>query len=299
MYSSVKLSYRLILSEEKMNCTSQEFFSVDREVDLHRESAFFSRLKMRNGTFKLTGPSRFRELDKACAAFIRDRAASTKDVLDLGVSTGVTTLELKQYLVANGVGARIVATDLFIDAHIVALGGGVVVLADSEGWPLQYDWRRLAFRSWIRRLDYATLLAVPLLIARRITRPTLRRMISEGRSRPVRMITRGLSADNSIQVVENDLLRRSGDFSRRFDFVRAANILNLGYFSQTEIETAVGNIASYLRGPGALVLVTRTGGSGKNAATLFELRTNGTFQALTRLGGGSEVEQQFLQFQNP
>jgi len=280
-----------------MKTTARDFFSRRDEVDLHEECVFFSKLKMRNGTFKFTRPSRFRKLEKACAVFFRERSATLHEVLDLGVSTGITTLELKHFLSANGVKARIVATDLFIDAYIVDLAGGVEVLADPQGWPLRYAWRGRAFRSWTRRLDYLTLAAIPLAILRHILRPRMHKMIADGKSKPVQMITRSLAGEGEITFVENDVLARAADFRQRFDFVRAANILNLNYFSRADIDNAVGNIASYLRGPGALVLVTRTTtDAGQNAASLLEFGNDRKFHVLTRIGGGSEVEPHFLRF---
>ncbi len=273
-----------------------EFFSKEAAsaCDLAAESAFFSALKMRNGTFKFTQPCRFSELEQVIQPFVRERSGSLREVLDIGVSTGVTTIEFADFLRNNGALATVIATDLFIDAHIVHASPQLTVLADSEGWPLQYDYRGIIVRPWIRRLDYLTLAFVPRLLARWLLRARARAMIAAGRSEVVQMTTRLLSRDNDIVFVENDIMKRAPAFAGRFDFIRAANVLNLNYFGERQINEAVANIRSYLRGPGALLLVTRTNSARQNAGTLFELLPSGTFQILKRIGGGSEIERHIL-----
>lgn len=273
-----------------------EFFSKEGAsvCDPAAESAFFSALKMRNGTFKFTQPCRFSELERVIQPFVKERSGSLQEVLDIGVSTGVTTVEFANFLRSNGASAKVIATDLFINAHIVHAWPQLTVLADSEGWPLQYDFRGIVVRPWIRRLDYVTLAFVPRLLARWLLRARARALIAAGSSEVVQMTTRLLSNDGDILFVENDIMKRAPAFAGRFDFIRAANILNLNYFGERQINEAVANIRSYLRGPGALLLVTRTNSARRNAGTLFELLPSGTFQILKRIGGGSEIERQIL-----
>ncbi|TCN31443.1 ATP-binding protein [Sinorhizobium americanum] len=283
-----------------MNLSASEFYSSGADTtDVVLESAFFAKLKMRNGTFKLTQPSRFQELEVAVRPHVEERAGSLREVLDVGVSTGLTTVELAKFLGDCGSAASITATDLFIEAHIVELFPGFRVFCDPEGWPLQYDLRGVAIRPWIRRLDYVTLAFIPLMLGRSMLKARLRSRISAGVSRPVRMITRSLPSNGAIVFVENDIMCRSERFIRRFDMIRAANILNKGYFSPDQIVIAIGNIHAYLRGPGALLIVGRTNRAGENAATLFELNRDGSFTALERVGGGSEIERLVLDFRCP
>ncbi|HEV7307783.1 ATP-binding protein [Ensifer sp.] len=278
-----------------MVMSARQFYSgSEASTDYTRESEFFAKLKMRNGTFKLTRPSRFRELETAFRPVLTERSERLREALDVGVSTGVTTVELLRYLETCGAAPRITATDLFIDAHIVEVATGIRVLADPEGWPLQYDVAGLAIRPWIRRLDYVSLAFIPRHLASTILQPRLRALIRSGRSEPVQMITRSLSDADSIAFVEDDIMRRSADFAGRFDLVRAANILNRSYFSNDQIRTAVANIHSYLSGPGSLLIVTRTNEKGENGGTLFEVGADGSFSVVKRVGGGSEVEDLIL-----
>ena len=162
-----------------MTVTARQFFLVERQLaDPAAESQFFSKLKMRNGTFKLTQPARFASLEAEIGSRIAERAAHMQQVLDVGVSTGLTTIELADFLRAKGASAEVIGTDLFIQAHLVEITPEFRVLSDNEGWPLQYDLAGRPIRAWVRRLDYLTLMVAPRLLARSALRRRLRRMIA-------------------------------------------------------------------------------------------------------------------------
>ena len=258
------------------------------EADLALECEYFSNLKMRNGTFKLTRPSRFAILEAVFGPILRERVKGPCAVLDIGASTGLTTVELADFLRAQGAAPHVIGTDLFIQAHLVDLAPGVHVLSDPDGWPLQYGVAGVGIRAWVRRLDYVTLAVLPRLLARSLLRPRLRRRIAAGASQSVRMESRALSG-RPIRLVENDIFVPEPAFEARFDFIRAANILNLGYFKPDRLRVAIANIRAYCRGPGALLLVVKTGGS-QHDGTLFELGEAGAFTVLARVGKGSEIE---------
>ncbi|BDA82965.1 ATP-binding protein [Aureimonas sp. SA4125] len=278
-----------------MSLTAHRFYARnDTARDPGAEAAFFENLKMRNGTFKRTRPSRFTEIEKAFGPVFRERADTIRSALDIGVSSGVTSLEFLDFLGAQGSTVSLTATDLFLRAHIVGVAPGLRVLADPEGFPLQYDVAGTAIRAWVRRLDYATLAFAPLMIARHGLGRRVRTLIAQGRSRPVHLASPRLLHRRDVEVMEDDILIRRPAFAGRFDVVRAANILNLGYFTAGELESAITNIRVYLRGPGSLFLATRTNRAGGNAATLFELGPDCDFRPLKRLGGGSEIEPQVL-----
>lgn len=273
-----------------MPITAKRFYDMPPAEADPVEADFYARLKMRNGTFKLTRPNRFQSVEDAFAPEIERRASTIREVLDVGVSTGVTTLDLDAMLAASGVTATLTATDLYIEAQIVDLAGGVRVLADSSGWPLQFDLFGRPIRSWTRRLDYATLAFLPLAAARAVARARLPGAIAKGRTRPVRMVTRRAEAESRVTFEENDLFAHTGAFADRFDLVRAANILNLNYFDTETIRLGLENLRHYLRGPGALLWIARTEEDGHNTATLFELGTDRRFTVVASVGGGSEIE---------
>ena len=280
-----------------MSITAREFFSLDEsEYDESVEADFFKDLKMRNGTFKLTGKSRFIEIEKFFGCYFEERAHNIRAALDVGASSGITTAEFAYFLRAHGAQANWTATDPYIRAHIVNVTPGVRVLCDPDGWPLQYDIGGVAVRPWIRRMDYATLAFIPRILARKVLRRRTKALIDRGQSKPVQLISPRLTGREDVEFVEDDILKRRSSFAGRFDLVRAANVLNRNYFSVEHLGLAIGNVHAYLRGPGALFLVTRTNPARQNAGTLFELTDDRTFSVVDRIGGGSEIEDLVLSY---
>ncbi|WP_239025347.1 ATP-binding protein [Rhodoligotrophos defluvii] len=269
--------------------TAKAFLGAQGPVDLKLECAFFSRLKMRNGTFKYTEPGRFAALEPWLAPIFKQRLKQGCAVLDVGASTGLTTIELVDFLAAEGLGpGRVVATDRFIEAHLVELTPWLSVLSDPEGWPLQYDVGGIGIRAWSRRLDLVTLAALPRFFARMALQPRLRARIVQGQSQPFRMESRAL-AGRAIELVDSDVLLCEPGFVGQFDFIRAANLLNAGYFTTGQLGRAVDNLRRYCRAAGALLLVVRTVETGHDG-TLFELDEHGRFRVTARVGRGAEVE---------
>lgn len=274
-----------------MKITATDFFTTDKvNFDAKIETAFYATLKMRNGTFKLTRASRFDEIEHAFKSVLTSRAATIRSVLDIGVSTGVTTAEFADFLSSIGAAAEIVATDLYIDAYIVEPFRGFRILADHDGWPMQYDLGGKAIRPWTRRLDYLTLAFIPRKLARMYFQRQAANLIRQDKHKAVRLVSPRLINRTDIKLIEDDILVRADPLLRRFDLIRAANILNRDYFAEPLLQRAISNIHSYLRGPGALFLITRTDASGRNAGTLFEIDENLIFRTVERSGGGSEIE---------
>lgn len=274
-----------------MTITATDFFKTSNfAFDPDLESAFYATLKMRNGTFKLTRASRFDEIEHEMRDMLAARSATIRNVLDIGVSTGITTVEFADFLSSAGATPDIVATDLFIDAYIVEPFPGLRILAGQDGWPMQYDLRGKAIRPWIRRLDYLSLAFIPRILARMYFQRRAAASIRQGKHEAVRLISPRLLKRTDIRMIEDNILVRSAGLARSFDLVRSANILTVDYFSEPSLISAVSNIHSYLRGPGAMFLITRTDASGKNAGTLFEIDDELRFRVVKQVGGGSELE---------
>jgi hypothetical protein len=274
-----------------MTLTAKQYYAASPEtVGALRESEFYSRLKMSNGTFKMTRPARFDAFEANFGPAIGARRERIRRVLDVGVSTGVTTLEFSKFLRGLQIDARITATDLYIDAALMDAAPGVRILSDAEGWPLQYDVFGIPVRPWIRRLDYVTLAALPLTLARLLAHRRAKALIARGAAQPVRMLTRETAETDRVEFIENDVFAPTPSLERRFHLVRAANILNLTYFPAERIAVALGNLRRYMAGPGSMLWISRNGVNGGESGTLFELRGDGRFEVLSRAGEGSEIE---------
>lgn len=263
------------------------------------EDNFFSRLRSPGGVTKHTHRGRLTDLDALVAEHLpRDRRL---ELMDVAVSSGVTTLDWAASLRRAGFDFRLVAGDATPAAWLLSLGKRVEVLVDGAGRPLQYD----LFGRAIRSAASGPLAALPWL-ARLLTQlalawdGNLRRSLAAGRevrrrrllrSQRVALVVPELLADPAIELVEDDLLAPSDDrFAGRLEAVRAANLLNRGYFGDDALRRMLARLAARLK-PHGLLAVCRTEKDGTNHATVFRRGVGGRLSIIARLGRGSEVEE--------
>jgi len=281
--------------------TATKFFTTDPDSVTPRDEAlFFGGLRTGNSTFKRTSEARFRAVDRALIECL-DRANATIDtVLDLGISSGVTTLELTAAIARSGRSVRTTATDRLLAARIVDLPMGCRALVEPGGHILQYEILGRAMRPWTRRLDYVTGMVIVRKLANHALGPLARAQAASSRfGSSVTLVSPRLTRSDTMRLIEDDITVRNSALTRGFDLIRAANILNRHYFEPAELRSAVENVRSYLRGPGAWLLVLRTHGDADHHGSLFRMRADRTLAVEMRWGEGSEIEDMFLPAPNP
>ncbi len=255
-----------------------------------QETAFFSSLKVHNRTSKQTDDGRLAAIDAELSEFIRLSGASVSNVLDIGVSSGITTVELLDTLRKAGFSPQVTGTDLTLDAAIRSPHSWGRVLVDEGGRPLQFEVLGRPIRAWTRRRDYVTgaiLLrwALSLVLARAGDGGA-----ASNSSRPVRLVSPRLRSFPEITLQRDDILNANPGFVGRFDLIRAANVLNRRYFDEAKLRRIVRNLTNYLAGEGALLLVVRTYRGAGNRGSLFRLDAAGRLTVVKRFGEGSEFE---------
>ncbi|MBI1353187.1 MAG: hypothetical protein GC160_02490 [Acidobacteria bacterium] len=241
------------------------------------EYRFFTSLRMPNGAYKTTAGGRLRELDDRIVELLGAR--SELRLLDVGVSSGVTTLDLLERLEAAGMRPQAVAADLSVHARLFRAPFGMDLLTDAAGRPLQLS------GSWGARGRPAREGAAGLAFE------SLGRLLRLAAASPreVKLATPRLEGRPGVEIVEQDVFAERADWKGAFDLVRAANLLNLAYFEPERIRGALAVLASYLA-PGGLLAVCRTSiETGLNHGTLFRSE-GGKLVPAARLGDGSEVE---------
>jgi hypothetical protein len=243
-------------------------------------------------TFKKTGGGRFQDLDAALVRHLAEAPPCIGELLDIGISSGITTLELDAALVKAGHALRVTGTDLSLDAFIVPVMRGWRALVDGSGHPLQYDMGGHSVRPWRRRLDWFDGMVVVRSLVNRVGKPRARRSLATNRIiKQVQLLSPRLARRQDITVIRDDVTVENPSLAGRFDVIRAANILNLDYFDTPTLRRALANVTSYLSGPGALLLVARTLADDEHHGTLFQVVEQGDgFRILDRYGVGSEVE---------
>jgi hypothetical protein len=264
------------------------------------EDSFFHSLTLRNGTFKTTWHHRLDDLNAMVECFLP--CGGPLEIMDVAVSSGVSTIEWLDCLERAGIDCRMTAGDAVIDAFLVA-AGPVRGLIDRTGHLMQLEVAGKAVRMppprRRDRLRYAPL-SLLLKTAARVFHDTLRAAPHSGpaqtrlglRCHALKLISPALAAHPRIEVIEDDILN-DHRWPGRFDVLRAANVLNRCYFNDALLERMLRNLRSRLA-PQGLLAVCRTTEEGRNDATLFRLADDRTFRELAKLNQGSEVTELVL-----
>ena len=274
------------------------------------ERRFFASLRLRSGVFKSTDAGRMPELDELVTQHLpRDRSLT---LMDVAISSGVTTADWMRHLDASCIEHRMVASDLCIEAWLLSMGERIHVLVDRSGYPLQYD----VFGRGVRTSSARAAVDLPLALLRRcvkgLTRLHGRWRGCRGELRPndalsalcaaetvhdgfwgvrrVLLISGQLAGRGNLLLLEEDLLTPpSPELVGVFDAVRAANILSRSYFSDEQLRAMIANLRVRLV-PGGLFVVCRTEDDGTNNATIFRLGKDGGFEVVDKLGNGADVK---------
>jgi hypothetical protein len=240
------------------------------------ERRFFAKVRLPNGTWKTTYPKRLDDVNSRLLELLPQ--GRELELMDVAVSSGISTLEWDEQLGASGARYRLVAGDIYPDGRLASWGSWFAVLFDGSGRePLLLELGPLTLPVYsARRLAR---LVRPLLI------PVLRLLAR--RSRPVPLVSPQLRRHGEIEVVRDDVTV-PGRFAESFDAIRAANLVQPAYFDERTLRTIVANLRDRLREGGLLVLC-RTAEDGANRATIFRRRGR-DLVAEVSLNGGSEIE---------
>lgn len=266
------------------------------------EEDFFTSLMTRNKTYKTTFHDRFSDINPYLLEYLQHHAPPAPRILDVGVSSGISTVELYDDLRQGGLEVEILGTDILIDALLVRVFPKCHALVEPSGFPLRFDLPLVTMKPWVTRKDYYNGLFilrkfVNALFTRRVHR-ILRNPDNAGISE-VKLVTPRALAKAGITMCTDDISRYNSAFEAKFDFVRAANVLNNGYFSHTVLSTMIANIGRYLRRPHGSLFVVRTHEDRANHGTLFRRGDDKHFEVVHRVGSGSEIEDVVLRAEIP
>jgi hypothetical protein len=169
-------------------------------------------------------------------------------------------------------------------------------LVDRRGRALQYEVNgRVLIVPLRKRLIPRYLWAVALMKARTwLLAPTLRDAAQPGTHwgvqwHPLQLVSPTLRNRKHLVVYEDDI-RVDRGYDRRFHVLRAANILNRGYFDEPVLRAMLANLRERLRDGGLLIVCRTEKRGGINNGTVFQLDEARRLQVVARLNSGSEVE---------
>ncbi|HTM89368.1 MAG TPA: hypothetical protein VL155_14280 [Terriglobales bacterium] len=276
--------------------------SADGHLPREVEERFFAFLRLHNGTAKTTYPHRLDEVNGAAASLLPPWRPL--QLLDVGVSSGVSTLEWIESLERSGVELHMTAMDLMVRGILIGFGHGVEILADARGRALLINIRG----SWIpnpagrRNLlrYFAVILALRLWL--RLFWPRVMRSV-EG-NLPSRWFTTcwvpllhsALVNHPGVSIQEADILGETMPMAHAH-VIRAANILNRSYFSDAQLAMIVRRLRARLPSGGLLIVCRTYEDSGVTAGTIFQLHSTGCFQVAARINNGSEIENLICQLE--
>lgn len=255
-----------------------------------QERDFFASVWLGNGVGKLTYDHRLDDLNALVADEWTKLGARPREIFDVGASSGISSAEWADSLSRGGFDSRIISSDLMLFGKWVRVSPVHEALVDQSGHVLQHLLFNRPARPWGRRLDYVT----GYWMLRRAANFAARRALSKGAPRDsstVMLVSPRARRNPRVDFVEADILKPlDKSLHGRFDAIRAANILNIGYFSRQDLGRAIANLKLCLAGAGSFFIAARTWENGTNHATLFRLDPAHRFQVVARLGRGSEIE---------
>ena len=271
------------------------------------EKEFFSSIRLSNGVHKTTSPLRLDDANQLLIAVFQKLGVAPETFLDVAVSSGISTIEWFESLQQARLRPSMTATDLTMTAYLVRLFHRCNVLIDTKGFPLQYEFCGLALRPWSPKRFYVLghyfLTVLYRTLYRRFSkRLALSKRLESLRGSPptggdpvikaqIKLVTYRLRDKKGIELLDDDITGPTPAHLRgRFEVVRAANILNRSYFSIPQLRDSVRNLRDRLAGPGAFLFIVRTEPNGDNHGSVFRLSDTGSFDVLSRVGRGSEIE---------
>lgn len=254
-------------------------------VSPRREDLFWKTLRLSNHTWKTTYSNRLNDLNAIMINHWRQSGFSPSRILDIGASSGVTSLELWKAVRAAGWQPEVIATDVSLDARLLIFFPffRVLVPDGDDSKPLQYDLFGCGVRAYLGPRTFPiSSLAISIYWL-------IRALGIKCRTEKLRLITPRARYCERLHFVQDDLFDETSKAELgRFDVVRVANILNLGYFSKEKIAQGIRNIKGVLQPDNSFLVAVRTLPDGTNHGSIFRL-TGGKFHSVASIGSGSEI----------
>jgi len=239
------------------------------------------------GTWKRTRRGRLQQTERVLGKLLAGADRRPVELLDLGASDGITTLDLLNALKDRLGGAvRVVLADKSL--WLVRFRRGCLVeYRASNGEPVLLKLGPFGLR--LARQRQALAQGGDPLATLYLRATTFRSRFRE--SGRISLLNPALQAEPTIVPIEMDLLIERPELTGKFDAVRASNVLNLSYFTREELRVAVGNIFGLLRAGGCLVVSRNDddpAGGESERGTAWQKEEN-RFVPRDSFGGGSEI----------
>jgi hypothetical protein len=254
------------------------------------ESDFYKGIKTSNGTRKTTSPLRLDAINALFFDTLKRLQITPYTVMDVGISSGVTTLEWLNEFKEAGLKVSMIATDFVMSVYLVRIGRALKVLVERNGHLLQIEFFGIGLRTYTRWRDY--------LLGGFIWRNALCSFLRSKLSTrpwdgPYYLVSPLLRDCPDIIFRDDNILEPNPpDLIGCADVIRIANLLQRAYFSEHEIKLGLQHLRERCRGEGSLIIVCRNS-RWRIDGSILRMTNARQFVVEARIGRGSEVEQFF------
>ena len=270
------------------------FLSNDPSIK-EKEFAFFCSLKLKSGVTKTTDRNRMRNVDTWFCQFLpKDKL---QKVLDVGISSGITTVELCEAFDANNISYQVTGLDSDLTAFLIIFSDDKSILVDKEGYPIHFEIKGKGF-GYVKGTNVKHFAERSLLESQsksfinsqfKDTLQSIEKSTNKNGTaiHRIELVCREIKENPSIQLLEDSIFSENSE--KKYNVIRAANILNKAYFTDEQLTDALQKLRNRLE-PGGFLMICRTNFEGENNASLFNLTSENKFELVDKFGEGSEVE---------
>ena len=248
--------------------------ACDRGLVDHLYKSFY----VDNDVSKETSAGRFADIDTRTISLLKRDSENL--IHDVGVSSGITSLDLYDRLEREGYRFKLYISDKFARFHCT--GHAIRRIYDSDNvltrayvFSLLVD-GKLHPKYFVSKYAYKLIKLIPFK-----GNASGEIVLYDQRLRS--LLEQGLVSETDYDVF------RGGPPEMQFDFVRCMNLLNRSYFSDAEISRAIDNLKASLKESGVL-LIGRTNAEGKNNASFFR-RNQDCLNWIEDFNEGSEIKE--------
>jgi hypothetical protein len=239
-----------------------------------------------DGVWRYSRRGRLPQTERRLADRLFERPRGSYAVLDLGASDGTTTLDLLDALravIKAPVTVRV--TDRFFSLERFRRGP-LVEYRTTQGLPVMVRWGKLAMR--LPRSEHRWDVLGHLLARLWLANTAWRRGMKPAGT--LSLVHPDVLAEPDLVPQVLDCLLRDESLVGTFDALRAANILNTGYFNREELRAAIACCHAYLHEGGVFVVVRCEGRRSEEleCGTIWRKTPEG-FERVEDYGRGSEI----------
>lgn len=261
-----------------------------------RENRFFNQINISGTLYKTTYYHRLDDLNVVVDDLLPKN--HKLHIMDVAISSGVTTWEWMQHLESSGIEFYMTGGDITMDMNMISFTRSINILIGQQGkvfqfdlfgWPLPNSPMRIRGKMFKTLNILLNLLIRTKLIKNRCNQNGGLEFFSNAlfRVTPLKLISNKVRNVDNLTLIEDDIQNDNPEHHSKFDVIRAANILNKQFFDDETLRKMVANLRKKLK-PGGMLIICRTIAD-ENHATIFKLTDENQFQAIEALGKGSEI----------